>query len=77
MCHCFISLAHLEAAGAWSQLEDFKDPELQRLALGVPNMLLSGKADSTTKKYKWRLSEMEAVDRGTAGGGAFLLKRPM
>ena len=60
MCHCFISLADLEAAGAWSQLEGFKDPELQRLALGVPDMLLSGKADSTTKKYigafwKWKL----------------------
>ena len=51
MCHYFISLADLEAAPAWSQLEGFKDPELQRLTLGVPDMLLSGKADSTTKKY--------------------------
>ena len=60
MSHCFISLADLEAAGTWSQLEGFKDPELQQLALGVPDMLLSGEADSTTKKYigafrRWKL----------------------
>ena len=53
-------MADLEAAGAWSQLANVKDPELQRLALEVPDTLLSGKADSTVKKYigafqRWKL----------------------
>ena len=44
---CYPS-ADLEAAGAWSQLSNLKDPELQQLAKEVPDTLLSGKADSTT-----------------------------
>ena len=41
-------LADLEAAGAWTQLENLKDPELQELAKVVPDTLLGGKADSST-----------------------------
>ena len=53
-------LADLEAAGAWAQLGNQKDPVLQELARAVPNTLLSGKADSTAKKYagafqRWKL----------------------
>lgn len=44
-------MADLEAAGAWSQLGNPKDPELQQLAKVVPDTLLSGKADSTAKKH--------------------------
>ena len=56
---CYPS-ADLEAAGAWSQLSNLKDPELQQLAKELPDTLLSGKADSTTKKYfgafqRWKL----------------------
>ena len=40
----------LEAAGAWTQLGNQKDPMLQELAKEVPATLLSGKADSTAKK---------------------------
>eukprot|EP00731_Ephydatia_muelleri_P022428 Em0015g11a len=52
--------ADLEAAGVWSRLADLKDPELQRLAREVPDTLLSGKADSTVRKYigafqRWKL----------------------
>ena len=53
-------MADLEAAGGWSQLANLKDPELQQLAQEVPDTLLSGKADSTAKKYigtflRWKL----------------------
>ena len=56
---CF-PMVDLEAAGVWSQLADLKDPELQRLAREVPDTLLSGKADSTVRKYigafqRWKL----------------------
>ena len=42
------------------QLANVKDPELQQLALEVPDTLLNGKADSTVKKYigafrRWKL----------------------
>ncbi|KAL5463210.1 hypothetical protein EMCRGX_G032089 [Ephydatia muelleri] len=52
--------ADLEAAGVWSRLADLKDPELQWLAREVPDTLLSGKADSTVRKYigafqRWKL----------------------
>ena len=56
----FSPMADLEAARVWSQLANAKDPELQQLALEVPDTLLGGKADSTVKKYigafrRWKL----------------------
>ena len=77
VCHYFISLEDLEAAGAWSQLEGFKDPELQRLALGVLDMLLSGKADSTTKKYIGAFRRWKLWAEARQEVPSFLLKRPM
>lgn len=35
----------------WHMLASEQDPELQRLAKALPNTVLAGRADSTTKKY--------------------------
>ena len=56
---CFF-LADLLAARMWSQFVNLKDTELHRLELEVSDTLLSGKADSTTRKYSgafqiWKL----------------------
>ena len=53
-------MADLLAAGMWSQFANLKDTELHRFELEVPDTLLSGKADSTTRKYNgafqiWKL----------------------
>ena len=39
------------SAGDWPLLRDLQKPELQQLAAGLPDVMLSGRADSTTKKY--------------------------
>ena len=39
------------SAGDWPLLRDLQKPELQQLAAGLPDVVLSGRADSTTKKY--------------------------
>ena len=50
------------------QLRDLQKPELQQLAAGLPDVVLSGRADSTTKKYlgafqRWKVwaESMEIV----------------
>ena len=44
------------AAVVWPLLHNLEDPELQWLAEVLPTTVLSGKADSTTKKYlRWKL----------------------
>eukprot|EP00731_Ephydatia_muelleri_P008089 Em0004g427a len=48
------------AAGVWPLMSNLEDPELQRLAAALPDTVLRGKADSTTKKYlgafrRWKL----------------------
>ncbi|KAL5496815.1 hypothetical protein EMCRGX_G013175 [Ephydatia muelleri] len=48
------------AAGVWPLMSNLEDPELQRLAAALPDTILRGKADSTTKKYlgafrRWKL----------------------
>ena len=39
------------SAGDWPLLRDLQKPELQQLAAGLPDVVLSGRAESTTKKY--------------------------
>eukprot|EP00731_Ephydatia_muelleri_P026444 Em0018g544a len=40
-----------QLVGDWPLLRDLQKPELQQLAAGLPDVVLSGRADSTTKKY--------------------------
>ena len=56
------------SAGDWPLLRDLQKPELQQLAAGLPDVVLSGRADSTTKKYlgafqRWKVwaESMEIV----------------
>ena len=56
------------SAGDWPLLRDLQKPELQQLAAGLPDVVLRGKADSTTKKYlgafqRWKVwaESMEIV----------------
>ena len=56
---CFTPIDIL-AAGVWPLMSNLEDPELQRLAAALPDTVLRGKADSTTKKYlgafrRWKL----------------------
>eukprot|EP00731_Ephydatia_muelleri_P008538 Em0004g876a len=55
-----ISGSDILAAGIWPLMSNLEDPELQRLAAPLPDTVLRGKADSTTKKYlsafrRWKL----------------------
>ena len=52
-------LADVFDSEVWKPLRDLQDPQLRRLATKLPGVILSGKADSTTRKYlyayeKWR-----------------------
>ena len=57
-----------KTCGDWPLLRDLQKPELQQLAAGLPDVVLSGRADSTTKKYlgafqRWKVwaESMEIV----------------
>eukprot|EP00731_Ephydatia_muelleri_P008531 Em0004g869a len=55
-----ISGSGILAAGVWPLMSNLEDPKLQRLAAALPDTVLMGKADSTTKKYlgtfrRWKL----------------------
>ena len=39
------------SAGVWPLLSNLEDPELRRLAAGLPAIVLSSRADGTTRKY--------------------------
>ena len=45
------SIAEVFSTGVWPLLSNLEDPELQRLARELPAVVLSSRADSTTKKY--------------------------
>ena len=56
------------SAGDWPLTQDMQKPELQQLAAGLPDVVLSGRADSTNKKYlgafqRWKVwaESMEIV----------------
>ena len=54
-----ISLDTVFRQGAWKELEDIQDPELQELAAALPELALQSRAPSTIKKYsgafsRWR-----------------------
>ena len=55
--------------GAWSQLQEFEDPELQELSKCLPHIVMRGKAPATTKKYtgaflRWKrwASQKKGID---------------
>ena len=45
------SIAEVFSTGVWPLLGNLEDPELQRLARELPAVVLSSRADSTTKNY--------------------------
>ena len=45
------SIAEVFSTGVWPLLSNLEDPELQHLARELPAVVLSSRADSTTKKY--------------------------
>ena len=47
------SLFHCRGTGVWPLLSNLVDPELQCLARELPAVVLSSRADSTTKKYMY------------------------
>ena len=56
------------SAGDWPLRRDLQKPELQQLAVRLPDVVLSDRADSTTKKYlgafqRWKVwvESMEIV----------------
>ena len=48
---CFSPIADVFSAGVWPLLGNLEDPELRRLAAGLPAVVMQSRADSTTKKY--------------------------
>ena len=56
----FISSVEVLMQGAWSDLKELDDPELNELAQRLPETILHSRADSTVKKYlgafkRWKL----------------------
>ena len=49
----FFPSPHIDlfSAGDWPLLYDLQKPELQQFARGLPDVVLSGRADSTINKY--------------------------
>ena len=44
--------------GAWSQLQEFEDPELQELSKCLPHIVMRGKAPATIHRCFFEMEEM-------------------
>ena len=62
------------AAGVWPLLSNLEDPELRQLAEVLPDTILRGKADSTTKKYLGAFRRWKQWAQARQGVPSFLSK---